>query len=349
MKLLLGESLRAKFLSATRRPVLHLTAITVITALLLYGTLSMLTSPVRSAAAEGYANPQPTGLVVGSPTSSTTSTTTTTTVTASDPSGSTAVISMPPTALPPNTNLAIAPVTNNANLAVIAPAPSGSGSTVVAGFTVNATSNGQNIETLSAPAGLTFSVPATAIPAGTNPANLVLAFWNGSSWEALPSTVTIGADGKVSISGVTSHLTLFGVLTATPVVVPNASVPPPGGFVLSRSGTNDPVKLAAAQTFQVFAIYAGPNLSQIYIPGSPTFVQTLNTSTLKLGDGVLFRRSGEQAPPAAGSPSTVTVQAGEWLSAIGARYGIAWPVIAELNGVKGPDYIIQPGQVLRLR
>lgn len=43
---------------------------------------------------------------------------------------------------------------------------------------------------------------------------------------------------------------------------------------------------------------------------------------------------------------TYTVQPGDSLSLIGQRLGIPWQMIAEANGIAGPDYVIVPGQVL---
>lgn len=49
-----------------------------------------------------------------------------------------------------------------------------------------------------------------------------------------------------------------------------------------------------------------------------------------------------------GAPAPIlhTVAAGESLSRIGKIYGVSWQRIAEDNGVPGPRYVIQPGQVL---
>ncbi len=45
--------------------------------------------------------------------------------------------------------------------------------------------------------------------------------------------------------------------------------------------------------------------------------------------------------------STYTVKAGDSLSAVGAKVGVAWETIASLNGLSSP-YTIHPGQVLKL-
>jgi LysM repeat protein len=50
-------------------------------------------------------------------------------------------------------------------------------------------------------------------------------------------------------------------------------------------------------------------------------------------------------PPGGG---TYTVQPGDSLSIIGLRFGIPWQLIAEANGIAGPDYVIVPGQILTI-
>jgi hypothetical protein len=47
-------------------------------------------------------------------------------------------------------------------------------------------------------------------------------------------------------------------------------------------------------------------------------------------------------------PATYLVQHGDNLSAIGARFGIDWRTLAQLNGI-APPFTIRPGQRLRLR
>jgi murein DD-endopeptidase MepM/ murein hydrolase activator NlpD len=43
-----------------------------------------------------------------------------------------------------------------------------------------------------------------------------------------------------------------------------------------------------------------------------------------------------------------TVQSGEYLSKIASKYDAVWQDIAKINNIKGPDYIIYPGQVLKI-
>ena len=57
--------------------------------------------------------------------------------------------------------------------------------------------------------------------------------------------------------------------------------------------------------------------------------------------------AGGAASPAGPEYDTYTVQAGDSLSAIGAKTGVDWKTIAALNGIGSP-YMIYPGQVLKL-
>jgi LysM repeat protein len=54
-------------------------------------------------------------------------------------------------------------------------------------------------------------------------------------------------------------------------------------------------------------------------------------------------------PPPTPQPTAgdiYVVQPGDFLSGIGEKLGIPWQLIAEANGIEGPDYTIQPGQEL---
>jgi LysM repeat protein len=47
-----------------------------------------------------------------------------------------------------------------------------------------------------------------------------------------------------------------------------------------------------------------------------------------------------------GTGGTYEVQPGDSLSLIGQKVGVPWQLIAEANGIAGPDYVIVPGQIL---
>jgi LysM repeat protein len=56
-------------------------------------------------------------------------------------------------------------------------------------------------------------------------------------------------------------------------------------------------------------------------------------------------------PPATidpGQGGTYEVQPGDSLSLIGEKVGVPWQLIAEANGIEGPDYVIVPGQILTI-
>ncbi len=42
------------------------------------------------------------------------------------------------------------------------------------------------------------------------------------------------------------------------------------------------------------------------------------------------------------------MQPGDGLILIAERFGVDWVALAELNGIRGPDYFVQPGQILNI-
>ncbi|MCY4639523.1 MAG: SH3 domain-containing protein [Chloroflexi bacterium] len=78
--------------------------------------------------------------------------------------------------------------------------------------------------------------------------------------------------------------------------------PPSEGLTVGVSGTNDPVALAEAQPFEVrlIAFLHVPTQRQlVYIPGAPSFVQSLERGVLE-PDSVVWMRAGS-VPQAAGT------------------------------------------------
>jgi LysM repeat protein len=53
-------------------------------------------------------------------------------------------------------------------------------------------------------------------------------------------------------------------------------------------------------------------------------------------------------PPQPSAGGTYVVQPGDTLSGIADRVGVPWELIAQANGIEGPDYVIQLGQVLTI-
>ena len=52
------------------------------------------------------------------------------------------------------------------------------------------------------------------------------------------------------------------------------------------------------------------------------------------------------AEPSVTAGDTYIVQPGDFLSGIGEKLGVSWQLIAQANGIEGPDYTIIPGQEL---
>ena len=86
------------------------------------------------------------------------------------------------------------------------------------------------------------------------------------------------------------------------------AVPPPGGFTLGPAGTTDLEAFVEAQSFGVAGIwlFRPPTQDYLnYIPGAPSFVQTLDSSALKRSSILIVtRRGGEEGEAAEPPPST---------------------------------------------
>ncbi len=85
-------------------------------------------------------------------------------------------------------------------------------------------------------------------------------------------------------------------LRGTPNVLPS---PPREGLTLGISGTNDPAALAEAQPFEVRSItyrHVPTQRQLVYIPGAPSFVQSLERGVLE-PDSVVWIRAGSVPTP----------------------------------------------------
>jgi len=130
----------------------------------------------------------------------------------------------------------------------------------------------------------------------------------------------VGSRGYDRLTVRTSFLvTALLALAAVATVVGAAfyfNVVPSGGGVASASQT--PQRSLVPQSFAVPS--ATPTVSASPTVAPPT------------------------AQPTAGG--TYVVQAGDFLSGIGLKFGIPWQLIAEANNIPPPDYVITPGQTL---
>ena len=84
------------------------------------------------------------------------------------------------------------------------------------------------------------------------------------------------------------------------------AVPPPGGFTLGPAGTTDLEAFVEAQSFGVAGIwlFRPPTQDYLnYIPGAPSFVQTLDSSALKRSSILIVTRRGGEEGEAAEPPT----------------------------------------------
>ena len=92
-------------------------------------------------------------------------------------------------------------------------------------------------------------------------------------------------------------------------------IPPPGGFTQGLAGAADPRAVAAAQPFEVVAMWLFEPPSQThltYIPGAPDFVNTLGDASLRADSVITVRRAGvldrEALPPPPAAPPDAAIE-----------------------------------------
>ncbi len=84
------------------------------------------------------------------------------------------------------------------------------------------------------------------------------------------------------------------------------TVPPPGGFTMGPAGTTDLEAFVDAQSFDVAGIwlFRPPTQDYLsYIPGAPSFVNTLDSSSMDRGSILLVSRRGGEEGEAAEPPT----------------------------------------------
>ena len=105
-----------------------------------------------------------------------------------------------------------------------------------------------------------------------------------------------------------------------------------------------------------YTVVSGDNLSKI---GAKYGVNWKDIATLNGISGpkyIIYPGQKLKIPTSGSSTSSSTVnttktykvQSGDTLSEIGAKYGVDWHKIADMNGIKGPKYIIYTGQTLKI-
>lgn len=134
------------------------------------------------------------------------------TATSTDTRGSRGNVVVPPNAMPPDTSIVLGAIDDLASLQAQAPPPNRA--SIVLGFQITATGpDGEPISSdFGAPVELEFTVPAGALPPGALPADLVVAFWDGTEWVEIEATATPAPGGGYVFRAATDHFTLFAVI-----------------------------------------------------------------------------------------------------------------------------------------
>jgi len=283
-------------------------------------------------------------------------------------------VSVPAGALGTDGEVVLGAIADLEALVEVAPPPAGAA--VIVGFIIQAaTADGTAItDNFAEAVTITVTVPAADIPPGSTAETLTLVFWNGTEWVVTPATIVVNADGSVTATAQVMHFTAFG-LFRQPSIAWSGQLPASGlAFSIWRGFTGtDPHVAAGFTTPAASAVWRLDSVTQRFIAwlrGAPPIVNQL----LSLTSGeILILRIGDPPPPRAPRPPTstptpaatsvatpaptgggttaavtYTVTAADTLIGIGARFGVDWLQIATANGIAGPDYFIQPGQVLTI-
>ena len=155
--------------------------------------------------------------------------------------GSQVQVAVPASALPSGSSVRVAAIANTDDLVEQVAVPEGTD--IALGFSISAeTSDGADVRTgFAAPVSIEFTVEADTLPAGYDPDNLSIAFWNGARWAALENVQAVtNLDGTVMLSALTDHFTLFTVVTD------------PAGAI--RPGTADPLDEASLQGLRSYGL-----------------------------------------------------------------------------------------------
>ncbi|MEX2229205.1 MAG: cadherin-like beta sandwich domain-containing protein, partial [Dehalococcoidia bacterium] len=181
-----------------------------------------------------------------------------------------AAVTVPPAALPANTDVSVGVIGDLASLVAQVPPPPGV--QLALGFEVTATTaDGDEILAPFAEAvALEFTVSADAIPSGGTADELVVAFWNGRSWVEVNTAVTVNADGTFTLAALTDHFTVFAVLRTPFRGTFDRPVTEPGVTAALWRGGATAKLLARVPTARSIWVFDGGR-PYGYIAGAPEF------------------------------------------------------------------------------
>lgn len=122
----------------------------------------------------------------------------------------------------------------------------------------------------------------------------------------------------------------------------------------ANSAPNNAPQAAVQSTFNcVYTVRPGDNLYRVALHfGVSTYALSLangivNPNFIFVGMVLRVPCGGAPPPPPSGVCNFYTVQRGDWLTAIAARFGVSWTAIAALNRLSNPSFIY-PGMRLAI-
>ncbi len=169
-------------------------------------------------------------------------------------------------------------------------------------------------------------------------------------------TLAVSAAATASVTGVGGAIALSGagVAVAAPAPVASAGAGLPAlvgvGLPASASGSSSSYTVAAGDTLSSIAARFATTYEALAASNhiaNPNIIYPGQVLALGGGDGAAAYSASSASSTPSGGSGTYTVQAGDTLSSIAARFGTNFEALAQINGIADPN-IIEVGQVLRL-
>ena len=172
--------------------------------------------------------------------------------------------------------------------AELAPPAAPANSSLVSGYNF-----APNNTTFSPAASLTLKYDPATLPSGVTESNLYIAFWTGSAWSELTSTVNTQ---NKTVTAPVSHFTVFAILGRTGTTTPSPTPQPPTPQPPATPVTISTTVLGSAGSFSVGS--GGVLSSDTTLSSSDGRVQlSLNANTTVTIQGQSLTVTAESAPP----------------------------------------------------
>jgi LysM repeat protein len=162
-----------------------------------------------------------------------------------------------------------------------------------------------------------------------------------------PATYTVAAGDTLATIAAAHGTTVAALVAANNLPNPNLIFP---GQVLNLSGTASAAAVPSGSGRSTYTVQAGDTLGSIAARYGTTWEELAAANRLRdpnvltVGEVLSVTGSAATAPatttvPAHGAGSTYTVQSGDTLGSIAARYGTTWQGLAAANHLRDPNVI----------